>query len=148
MAVVAGLINKGVSETLIQKILEIYPVGEKYREHNDKVKYLNHTIEKARTFSQLSDEERLDPLFVTGSLQKNKDNYNFKIVKFQEFISQTFKMKIHEDVFFRYNGRFYEPLSNKALNSLCQTKLGIHRELFTKTQLENFIHYAEGEHLP
>ncbi|MGA3086881.1 MAG: hypothetical protein ABSE95_19185 [Thermodesulfobacteriota bacterium] len=36
MAVVAGLINKGVSETLIQKILEIYPVGEKYREHNDK----------------------------------------------------------------------------------------------------------------
>jgi putative DNA primase/helicase len=52
-----------------------------------------------------------------------------------------------ERAFFRYNGQCYEQCSDDRLNNICQTELGIHRELFTPSSKGNFIHFAIGNDL-
>ena len=52
-----------------------------------------------------------------------------------------------ERTHFRYNGQCYEPCRDERLNYLCQKELGKHRELFTKAELSNFIHYSIADDL-
>jgi putative DNA primase/helicase len=52
-----------------------------------------------------------------------------------------------ERAFFRYNGKCYEQCTDDRLNHICQSELGIHRELFTPTSKSSFIHFAIGNDL-
>jgi putative DNA primase/helicase len=146
-AVVTALVHKGFEYGDIKVIFENYRIGEKYREHSSGEVYLKHNIEKAKEFSNLTEEERQDPLFVSGALQKDdKGKYNLKIVPFQEFMYKKHMLKFleKERAFFRYNGRCYEQCSEDRLNNICQTELRMHRELFTPASKSSFIHYAIG----
>ena len=62
-----ALVNKGFSEQDIRSIFENYAIGEKYREHSSPNDYLKHSIEQAKEFDNLTDDERLDPLFISGA---------------------------------------------------------------------------------
>ena len=98
----------------------------------------------------MTEEERLDPLFIRGAIHKNdKGKYSLKIVTFQEFMYKKHMLKFleKERAFFRYNGQCYEQCSEDRLNNICQTELGMHRELFTPASKSNFIHYAIGNDL-
>ena len=70
MAVVIALINKGVSNHAIEEIFIQYPIGEKYREHGSPDQYLKHTIDAAKAMSDLNEDERHNPLFISGALNK------------------------------------------------------------------------------
>ena len=74
MAVITVLVNKGVSEETIKTIFQDTKcrIGEKYRTHNAPEKYLRHSIEKAKERSNLTEEEMLDPLFISGALNKSR----------------------------------------------------------------------------
>ena len=149
-AVITAFVNKGMSETVIKKIFETQKIGEKYREHSSPDGYLKHNIKKAKEFSNLTEEERQDPLFISGSLHKdNNEKYHLKIVPFQEFLYKKHMLKFleKERAFFRYSGKCYEQCSEDRLNNICQTELGKHRELFTPASKANFIHFAIGSDL-
>jgi putative DNA primase/helicase len=150
MAVIVALVNKGVSESDIRSIFENYAIGEKYREHNAPDNYLKHNIEKAKEFSNLTEEERQDPLFISGALHKSDSGkYHLKIVPFQEYMNKKHMLKFleKERAFFRYSSKCYEQCSEDRLNNLCQTELSDHRELFTPGNKANFIHFAIGNDL-
>ena len=149
-AVVTALVNKGLSETQIVAIFQNYRIGEKYREHCSPEAYLKGNIKKAEEFSHLTEDERQDPLFISGAIHKNDTGkYALKIVLFQEYMYEKYKIKFleKERAFFMYNGQCYEQCSDDRLNNVCQTDLGKHRELFTPASKANFIHYAIGNDL-
>ena len=149
-AVITALVNKGMDYADIKVIFENYRIGEKYREHSSPDDYLRHNIEKAKEFSNLTEEERQDPLFISGAIHKSDNGkYSLKIVTFQEFMYKKHMLKFleKERAFFRYNGQCYEQCSDDRLNNICQTELGMHRELFTPASKANFIHYAIGNDL-
>jgi putative DNA primase/helicase len=149
-AVITALVSKGMDYADIKVIFESYRIGEKYREHSSPDDYLRHNIDKAKEFSNLTEEERLDPLFISGAIHKNDNGkYSLKIVTFQEFMYKKHMLKFleKERAFFRYNGQCYEQCSEDRLNNICQTELGMHRELFTPASKSNFIHYAIGNDL-
>ena len=149
-AVITALVNKGVSDTDIKAIFQNYRIGEKYREHSSPNEYLKHNIEKAKEFSNLTEEEREDPLFISGSLYKDKnDRYQLRIVPFQEYMNKKHKLRYleKEKAFFRYNGKCYEQCYEERLNYLCQKELGKHRDLFTKSAMSNFMHYSIADDL-
>jgi len=52
-----------------------------------------------------------------------------------------------ETMFFQYNGKCYAPLTENALNFICQRELGGHRSLFTNNVLKQLIHFAKGDAL-
>jgi len=52
-----------------------------------------------------------------------------------------------ERAMFRYNEKCYEQFTEKALNHLCQNELKGHRNLFGRSSLSEFIHYAVGDTL-
>jgi hypothetical protein len=54
-------------------------IGEKYREHKAPEKYLDHCIESAKKLLDLTEEERLDPLFISRSIQKEKGSYSLNV---------------------------------------------------------------------
>jgi putative DNA primase/helicase len=144
------LVNKGTSFSDIKAIFENYQIGEKYREHTSPDDYLRHNIDKAKDFSNLTEDERQDPLFISGALHKDDNGkYHLKIVPFQEFMNKKHMLKFleKERAFFRYSGKCYEQCSDDRLNNICQTELGIHRELFTPSSKGNFIHFAIGNDL-
>jgi P4 family phage/plasmid primase-like protien len=150
MAVITALVNKGVSEEKIQAIFsdKAYQIGEKYRTHNAPDTYLKHNIEKAKEKSNLTEEEIIDPLFLTGAIHKDdKRGYRLKVVKLQEYIVRKHRLRIldQERAFFRYNGKCYEQLTSESLNMLCQRELKNRRELFKKSALDELIHYAVGD---
>jgi len=149
MAVVTSLVRYGVKEDVIRGIFQLYPIGEKYRSAPSPEKYLKHTIESAKQFSGLSEEELENPLFISGSLVKGSKGYQLKVVRFQEYIIKKFKIKIldREKAFCMHNGKCYEHCTEESLNKLCQRELGGHRELFTKSTLNDFIHYTIGDAL-
>ena len=149
MAVITALVNRGVGENIIERIFQTYAIGGKYRNAPSPDKYLRHTIESAKKMSNLTEEEMEDPLFISGSLQKSDKGYRLKVVKFQEYIIKKFKIKIldQEKAFCKYNGKCYEHFTSESLNMLCQKELGCHRELFTKSSLNDFIHYTIGDAL-
>ena len=95
---------------------------------------LKNNIKKAKDFSHLTEEERQDPLFISGALHKDdRGKYHLKIVPFQEFMNKKHMLKFleKERTFFRYNGQCYEECSDDRLNNICQAELDKHRELFT-----------------
>jgi putative DNA primase/helicase len=149
MAVITALINRGVTEERIKEIFLTHPIGEKYRSHPSPDSYLTHTIKEAKERSNLTDEEMIDPLFVSGSIHKKDKEYSLKVVKFQEYMVGKHKIKIldRERAFFRYTGKYYEQLTLEFLNNLCQKELGKHRNLFKNSSLSELIHYAIGDTL-
>jgi putative DNA primase/helicase len=146
-AVITALVHKGVGESDIKAIFKNYKIGEKYRGHSAPDEYLSHNIKKAEEFSNLTEEERQDPLFISGALHKNDNGkYQLKIVPFQEYMNKKHMLKFleKERTFFRYSGKCYEQCSEDRLNNLCQTELGKHRNLFPPASKANFIHFAIG----
>jgi len=109
-AVITALVNKGINDADIKAIFDKHTIGEKYRGHASPDDYLKYNIKKAKEFSHLTEEERQDPLFISGALHKdNKDKYHLKIVLFQEFMNKKHMLKFleKERTFFRYNGQCY-----------------------------------------
>ena len=144
MAVTAVLVNKGFSDSDIRKVFELYPIGEKYREHPRKESYLKHNIEKAKTYSDLTEAERMDPRFISGALVRGKKATELDVVKFQEYLSRKHHLKNIGGTFFRYNGRWYEKCGKDEINALCQKELNTYRKLFHREALNDFMHYATG----
>ena len=106
MAVITVLVNKSVSEDQIRTIFlnKNYRIGEKYRTHNAPDQYLIHTIKKAKERSNLTEEEILDPLFISGSIHKDdKGVYHLNVVKLEEYIVRKHRLKIldQEKAFFK-----------------------------------------------
>jgi len=153
MAVITVLVNKGLNYKDIKEIFQKHPIGNKYREKGPDAgdKYLQHSIEKAKERSNLTEDEMQDPLFVSGTLKKEIDKekvkYSINIVKFQEFIVKKYQMKKHEESYYRYNGKCFEPLSEDDINHICQNELSGFRYLFTKSMLNNLMHYLIGDAL-
>ena len=147
MAVIMALVNRGVSEEAIKVIFLTQPIGEKYRSHPSPDSYLNHTIKKAKERSLLTEEEMIDPLFISGAIEKDSKGYHLKIIRLQEYTVRKYRLKIldQERALFKYNDKCYEQLSQESLNKLCQNELKTHRELFKKSSLDDFIHYAIAE---
>jgi len=149
-AAITALVNKGMEFADIKTIFANYKIGDKYREHSSPDDYLKYNIEKAKEFSNLTEEERQDPLFISGALHKDDNNkYHLKIVRFQEFMNKKHMLKFleNERAFFRYTGQCYEQCSDDRLNNICQSELDKHRELFTPASKANFIHFAIGNDL-
>jgi putative DNA primase/helicase len=110
-AVITALVNKGATDADIKHIFENYKIGEKYREHKSPDKYLGHNIDKAKEFSNLSEEEMQNPLFISGALNKDDSNkYHLKVVEFEEYMTKKFRLKYleKEGAFFKYNDKCYE----------------------------------------
>lgn len=149
-AVTTALVNKGMSAADIKSIFQYYRIGDKYREHSSPDNYLKCNISKAKEFSNLTEEERQDPLFISGALHKDdKNKIHLKIVRFQEYMNKKHMLKFleKERAFFRYGDKCYEGCTEDRLNNLCQTELGPHRKLFTPGIKSNFIHFAIGDDL-
>jgi P4 family phage/plasmid primase-like protien len=149
MAVITALIHRGVTEEKIKEIFLTQPIGEKYRSHPSPDAYLTHSIQKVKEMSNLTEEEMIDPLFVSGSILKKDKEYQLKVVKFQEYMVAKHRIKIldQEKAFFKYTGKCYEQLTVESLNNLCQKELGKHRHLFKNSSLSELIHYAIGDTL-
>ena len=147
MAVITLLVHRGISEQGIKQIFLTHAIGDKYRSHPSPDSYLAHTIKKAKERSLLSEEEMIDPLFISGAIEKDSKGYHLKIVRLQEYTVRKYRLKIldQERALFKYNGKCYEQLSQESLNKLCQNELKDHRELFKKSSLDDFIHYAIAE---
>jgi putative DNA primase/helicase len=151
-AVITALVHKGVGESDIKAIFQSYPngIGEKYKDHSSPDEYLSHNISKAKEMSNLTPAEMLDPLFISGSISKDKNNrYQLNVVEFEEYIVEKFKLKYleKEKAFFKYSGKCYEQCSDDYLNFLCQKELGKHRKRFTKSVMYNFIHFCIADDL-
>ena len=149
MAVILSLINKGFSENEIKWIFQIYPIGEKYRQHSAPDDYLKYNIQKAKEMSNLTEEEMQNPLFISGSISKTDKGYHLKILNFEEYMVKKYMIKIldQESAFFKYNGKCYEQCTEKTLNNLCQNELAAYRHLFSKSNLNELIHFATGDAL-
>ncbi|MFC1816853.1 hypothetical protein ACFL0M_13190 [Thermodesulfobacteriota bacterium] len=149
-AVITALVNKGMGFSDIKTIFENYRIGEKYREHSAPDDYLKYNLKKAEEFSNLTEEERQDPLFISNSLHKNDNGkIQIKIVKFQEYMNKKHMLKYleKEKTYFRYSGKCYEECTKDRLNYLCQKELQLHRELFTPRVKSDFFHYLSGDNL-
>ena len=146
-AVVTALIHKGYEYSQISQIFANYAIGEKYKEQKVPGKYLEHTIENAKRYSNLTDEELQDPLFIAGAITKDdKGNHGFNIVNFVEYIVKKYKFKYFEKekAFFQYNDYCYQQISDEQLNFLCQSELKGFKRFFPKSAMVNFIHFAIG----
>jgi putative DNA primase/helicase len=99
--------------------------------------------------SDLTEDERQDPLFISGSISKSDKGYRLKVLNFEEYMVKKYMIRIldQEVAFFRYNGKCYEQCTEKSLNNLCQNELSAHRNLFSKSSLNELIHYAIGDAL-
>ena len=146
MAVICALIDKGYGTADIKKIFQKYLIGDKYRTHKNPDYYLDHSIKRAQSMSDFTEEERQDPLFISGSIQKKNKSVVLKPVPFQELISRRHIIKYHEEenAIFRYNSKCYEIVSKKKLNKLCQDELGKYRALFSDSKLKEIIHFLTG----
>jgi len=148
-AVITTLVHKGLSDSEIRKVFLQYPIGEKYRQHKAPEQYLKHSIDKAKKLSNLTPDELTDPLFISESISKTERGYQLDAVKFEEYIIRKYNIKYldKETMFFQYNGKCYTPLTENALNFICQRELGIHRMLFPNNMLKQLIHFAKGDAL-
>jgi len=152
MAVTTALVHKGVSDYDIKMIFQTNPhgIGQKYGEHKSPDVYLNCNISKAKEMSNLTPEEMIDPLFISGSISKDKNNrYQLNIVPFEEYIAKKYQLKYleKERAFFKYSGKCYVSSTEAHINHLCQKELGKHRKLFTKSVMSNFIHFCIADDL-
>jgi putative DNA primase/helicase len=148
-AVITMLVSKGLSQNEIKAIFESHSIGEKYRQHQAPDKYLDHCVESAKKFLDLSEEEMTDPLFVSGSIQKENGTYSLNVLKFEEYMSRKHKLKYLEDenAFFMYTRKCFEHCRESFLNSVCQKELGRFRGHFKSPTLREFIHFCAGGNL-
>jgi hypothetical protein len=146
MAVVLALRQALLRKENIKYIFSNYAIGEKYRTHPKRDSYLRHTLAKANEMLNLTEAERQDPLFLSGSLTKTDKNYHLKIVPFQEYIFRKHRLKVleQERQFYQFNGKCYVECSEERINKICQTELQDKRRLFTQAKLQELIHYAIG----
>lgn len=149
MAVITVLVHKGYSDKEIKQIFQVHAIGEKYRCHPDPDQYLVHSITKAKEMSNLTEQEMQNPLFISGAITKTDKKYLLKTLNFEEYMVRKYMIKIldQEVAFFRYNEKCYEQCTEKFLNNLCQNELGPYRNLFSKSSLNEVIHYAIGDAL-
>lgn len=149
MAVILSLVNKGLSEDEIKSIFQTYAIGEKYRSHNAPDDYLKHNIQKVKEMSNLTEEEMQNQLFISGSITKTEKGYHLKILNYEEYMVKKYTIKVmdQENAFFKYNGKCYEHCTEKTLNNLCQNELGGYRYLFSRSSLNELVHYAIGDAL-
>jgi putative DNA primase/helicase len=147
MAVIVSLVSIGIRYEDIKRIFTCYPIGEKYREHSSPASYLTHSIKSAENMTGLTDEERINPLFISGAIQKKDKKLSLHVLRFQEYMTRKYRFKYLEDAktFFRYNGTCYEYCSEESLNNMCQSELAQYRQLFTKNSLRDFIHFSIGD---
>jgi len=146
-SVILALINCGRSENDIKQVFLTHKIGVKFREHPSPDQYLKYSIDKAKKLSNLTPEERENPLFVSGSIHKtDRGGYHLDLVNFQEYMVKKYRMRIldKEKTVFRYNGKCYEEVTWE-LNNICQRELGRYRQAFTTKCLADFAHYAEGD---
>ena len=146
-AVILALTNCGRSESDIKQVFLTRKIGEKFLEHPSRDEYLQYSIEKAKKLSNLTPEERENPLFVSCSIHKtDRGGYHLELVNFQEYMVKKYRMRIldKEKTVFRYNGKCYEEVTWE-LNNICQRELGKYRQVFTTKCLADFSHYAEGD---
>ncbi|RJR43992.1 MAG: hypothetical protein C4576_13810 [Desulfobacteraceae bacterium] len=146
MAVVSELVRKGGDFENIKKVFQKYPIGQKYRQHASPDQYLKHTIETAKKFSNLTEEELANPLFTSESIRKVNDKEALDPVKFQEYMARKYKLRYYtaDTSFFRYNGQCYEPIDYDGINNLCQTELGQYRYLLKTSVLKEVLHFCIG----
>lgn len=145
-AVIIALTNCGRSEYDIRQVFLTHKIGEKYRQHPAPDQYLKHSIEKAKKLSNLTPEEKENPLFVSGAIFKTNSGYALEPVYFEEYMVAKYKIKFldKEKAFFRYNGKCYEEFTEDKLNNTCQKELGKYRQAFTMNSLKKFIHFTKG----
>lgn len=89
-----------------------------------------------------------DPLFISGTITKNKNNeYKLDVFCFEEYFSKKHQLKYlaDETSFFKYNGQCYEYINKDTLNAECQKELGRKRKLFTTKDLSSFEHHCIGD---
>ncbi len=86
MAVILSLVGKGIGDNEIQKIFQTHPIGEKYRTHASPQSYLQHSLQKAKEMSDLTEEERQDPLFISRSITKTNKGYRLNVIHFESFM--------------------------------------------------------------
>jgi len=151
-AVITALVHKGISDSDIKMIFQTNPggIGQKYSEHKSPDEYLSHNISKAKEMSDLTAEEMIDPLFISGSISKDKNNkFKLNIVSFEEYIVKKYRLKYleREKAFFKYSGKCYGQCTEDYINHLSQKELGKHRKLFTKSVMSNFIHFCIADDL-
>ena len=150
LCVILGLVQNNIDDEIIKSIFQHYPVGEKYREHNDPDAYLNKTISKAKKLIGLTYEQSQDPLFLSGSIKIVKEKLFLDITNFQIYVCNKYKIvySTAHDQFFYFDGIYYKKLTPAEINNLCQMELGEnYRYLFKQSQLKEFLHFAQGSHL-
>jgi len=150
LSVILALVTNAINDETIRNIFIQYPVGEKYREHDDPDVYLNKTIDTARGLIGLTPEQKDDPLFLSGSIKKVKDRLMLDITNFQTFICNKFNIvfSVVDDRFYRFDGTCYVTVTSAELNHLCQDALGeYYRYLLKSGQLREFEHFAKGHKL-
>ena len=92
--VITTLILRGLGK-YVKSIFNLYPVGDKYKEHPSKDKYLLHNIKEARTYSGVKDDSLFDLEVeietVYAKVLRNKvDDYLLKISKIKNWIHQIY----------------------------------------------------------
>lgn len=146
LAVILGLVSNNININIIQNIFEKYPVGKKYRSHAEPGKYLKHTIDKADGLVGLTEEQREDPLFLSGSIKLTKDDLFLDVICYQEFVCQKEKIIyiVSEESFYGFTGIYYKKLTDDEVNNICQKNLGGYRRLFKNAKFKEFLHFAVG----
>jgi hypothetical protein len=145
--VMTHLLLKGFGE-YIQSIFKLYPVGDKYREHNASDKYLQTTIKSARTYSGIADDKaivledeinNLSPRILRGKL----DTYLSRIGELQNWSQQEFLIKkcaiktgiSHREIKIKYQ-------QIKSSRDIAYKKKSM-RDLY-KTELKKFDYWIDN----
>jgi P4 family phage/plasmid primase-like protien len=150
MAVVLELCRKGLDDITIKDIYENtdYRIGEKYREKTDPDQYLGKALENAKKkiseTSNLTEEEKDNPLFIQGALYKENNKLRLDIVKLQEHITYKYKLRRFSQVFFLYKDKCYVECNEEEINAKCQGELEEYRYLFKPKDLTEFNHFVTG----
>jgi putative DNA primase/helicase len=151
MAVVLELCRKGLDDITIKDIYENtdYRIGEKYREKLDPDQYLGKALENAKKriaeLSNLTEEEKGNPLFEQGALYRENNKVKLDVVKLQEYITWKYKLCRFAGFFLTYTGKCYVEYNEDEINYHCQTELGKHRHLFGRNTLKDFNHFVSGQ---
>ncbi|MCK5682062.1 hypothetical protein KAI46_14750, partial [bacterium] len=147
LAATLGMISNGIHPVVIHEIFKTYKIGEKYREHPDPAQYLNYTIARAQQFVGLTDQQKEDPLFISGSVKVINNDLMLDTLNFQEYICRRENIVFHadEECFYRFNEKYFEKIHQQKVNKICQKSLTVYRRLFKNAKFKEFLHFATGD---